>query len=212
MTLVARCEAVRQKIEDNEKRSKEAVKKADEAKDTADEAKDLAEDAIKLSMPSYLRLSAVGGLHFVRTPRYNDTGNDFVGFGGVEAQWWHPITPSVALSLEGGLGYSTTIYDSNSVTTWLGVGLGTELGKDVLGSVHLYASHFFSDEEWSKLNTYGLAPELSWVPGLSEKKPGDVVPVLTLRVPFGMTRTSIEGLGVSQDPYIGGVLGLGMLF
>jgi hypothetical protein len=200
VTLVAKCEAVRKKIDDNEKRSKEALKKAEEAKKEAGEAKDLAETAVKLTRPALIRVSAVGGLHFLKTPEYNDTGDDFVKFGGVEGQLWHPLGKVVSLSFEGGLGYSGRIYGSHSVMSWLGVGIGTELGHDFLGSVNLFASHFFADDEWSKLNTYGVAPELTWAPGLAKREPGGVVPALTLRVPIGMMRADIQGLGIVQDP------------
>lgn len=219
VTLVARCEAVRQKIEDNEKRSKKALKEAGEAKTAAGEAKaeageakELAETAIKLTQPPLLRLSAVGGFHFMKTPEYNNVGDEFVKFGGVEAQWWHPITPVVALSLECGVGYSGRVYGTRSVTTWLGLGLGIELGHDFLGSVHLYGSHFFRDDEMSKLNTYGVAPELTWAPGLAKKKPGGVVPALTLRVPIGMMRADIQGLGVTNDVDAAIIGGIGIMF
>jgi hypothetical protein len=92
------------------------------------------------------------------------------------------------------------------------VGVGTELGTDVLGSAHLFASHFFSDDEWSKLNAYGVAPEITWAPGLSKKDAGGVVPALTARLLLGMTRADIEGAGVVQDPLAGLVLGFGIMF
>jgi hypothetical protein len=237
VTLVQKCEYINRKIEANEERSKrnekgvaraqttaehanrqagEARREAGEAKVTAEQAKSASETALALTMPTLFRLSAVGGVHLMRTPSYsdgvNETGNDILGFGGGEAQWWHPLTPKLALSLETGAGYSSEFYGSNSVTVWIGGGLGLKLGPDVLGSLNLYASHFFAQEEWSKLNMYALAPELSWIPGLSQKEPGDALLAITVRIPAGITRTRLQDVGVVEEFNAAFILGLGTAF
>jgi hypothetical protein len=237
ITLVQQCEFISRKIQANEDRSKrnekgvaraqttaehanrqanEARKEAGEAKVKAGEAKIASQTALALTMPTLFRLSAVGGVHLVRTPGYSEgpdeMGNEVLAFGGGEAQWWHPLTPKLALSLETGAGYSTEFYGSNSVTVWIGGGLGLKLAPDVLGSLNLYASHFFAQEEWSKLNMYALAPELTWAPGLSQKEPGDVVPAVTARLFGGMSRTRLENVGVVQEFNGGMVLGFGIMF
>ncbi|MBD3251742.1 hypothetical protein GF380_04815 [Candidatus Uhrbacteria bacterium] len=218
--LIAKCEAVRAKIDANEQRSKQnerdikdVRKTAEVAKQEAGEAKELARDALRLNDPSYLRLSAVGGVHFTKTPPFGDMGDDFVAFGGVEGQWMHPVSPKVLFLAEGGLGYSSKIYGSNAGMTWVGLGLGFRPGKDLILSGNLTASHFFNQYEWSKLNVYAAAPELTWAPGLDNKDSGEMRPALTVRLPLGVARTRIPGSeDVETYVHAGAILGLGIIF